>query len=243
MKAFCKLLSICIILLITSCSTPLNILKLSPEIDTGKWFYGQQVVSDSINGINFSVAFDRVVDEMYLFNVEIINQSNLSLLIDPADFYLEAFDAEKIYLAEHGRLNAFDPEEKIIDFDKEIALTNARENNLAALSLVGLGIDIASAVVTSTDDNPYNDGLNTDLFWALNSEKEGARFKTQSLSEIRDSWNFETIRKTTLSPGYSIQGIVFFPVNRDAGLLSFVFPVDENLVKVSFRQDQINPRL
>ena len=84
---------ILVAILLQSCFSPKNILKLQPEEkNDGRWLYGQHFVSDSLNGIIYEVGFERCQNEQYWFNFTVINRSNLPILIDPMVFRLQALD-------------------------------------------------------------------------------------------------------------------------------------------------------
>jgi len=220
-----------------SCFSPQNIVKLEPEKEAGKWRYGQQFVTDSLNGIVYEVGYEQLRDNLYWFDFNITNRSNIPILIDPATISCRAFDGFKNPNTEK-RVYAIDPESEILALEKELAITEAREVNHVGLSLLAASVDIASGVAVATDENPHNNHMHTHLFHEVQRARVENEFKAGSLDEMMDAWKNSTIRKTTLEPNYQIQGKVFLPAFREAAYIKLYLPVDEKNIELSFKQIQ-----
>jgi len=226
------------VILLQACSGP-NILKLQPENTTGeKWLYGQRFIADSINGIVYDVGFERCMNEQYWFDFTISNCSNLPILIDPIEFELQAFDQSRAPVND-TKIHALNPEDQIVGLEKSLAKANAREANHFALSLLAVGVDVATGIITATDENPHNDWFRTHLYDDVQIGREVNAFMTEDLKSKKDAWENSTIRKTTLEPNYNIQGKVFFPAVRNASYIKLLLPVDSNYVEINFKQLQI----
>ena len=228
-------------LLFFSCSTPKSLVKLEPTQEATKWLYGQEFARDSVAGIIYEVGFDQIVETNYLFDFDITNRSNLEILIDPQNFYYIPLNDSLQPLADEY-FYALDPEKEILNIEKRLSITEARRKNSIALSIVGLGVDIATAAITATDHNPHNDFLRTDMFNAVQAGNVVNEYQAADLMQLRDSWSESTIRKTTLEPGFSMKGKVFFPVFPKAKYLQFVLPVDNQPVRILFQQNYIPAR-
>ncbi len=227
--------------LFQSCSAPKSLIKLEPNQESTKWLYGQEFAKDSVAGIIYEVGFDKIIEPNYLFDFDITNRSNLEILVDPQDFYyLPLNDSLQPIVDEY--LHASDPEKEILNIEKKISITEARRKSNIALSLVGLGVDIAAAAITATDDNPHNDFFRTDLFNAVQIGNMTNEFEAVDLQELRESWSQSTIRKTTLEPGFSMKGKVFFPFFPEAKYLQIVLPVDDQNIEILFQQKYIPVR-
>lgn len=235
-----KLTIVCIfaLLALQSCFSPKSLLKLEPANSTTRWLYGQPFAQDSLNGIIYELAFDCVHENNYLFDFNITNRSNIPILIDPVAFYyiplndsLQAVQSENIY--------AIDPEYELLELDKELSRTEARRKNSFALSLVAASVDVATAAITATDDNPHNDFLRTDMFSAVQAGNADNAFRAADLRDLRNSWSQSTIRKTTLDPNFSMKGKVFFPYFPKAAYIQFYLPVDDQQLDIIFKQKYI----
>lgn len=220
-----------------SCFSPQNIVKLKPDTDEGKWRYGQHFVSDSLRGVIYEVAFERLHGERYWFDFNIVNRSNMPVMIDPAHFYYQAFDANMKPLTTK-KIHAVDPETEILETEKELSKVEAREANQIGLSLLAAGVDVASAVAVASDDNPHNDFMRTHVYHDVQASRVKNAFDAENLNEMMDAWKNSTIRKTTLETNYSMQGKVFFPAFREATYIALYLPVDNQYVKLNFTQIQ-----
>lgn len=228
-------------LLIQSCSTPKNIIRLEPDREPDKWLFGQAFVSDSIFGIHYEVGFDRLENNQYQFDFHITNRSNMPILIDPASFYCLPYDGSMNPLTEN-RVNAIDPEMEILEIDKQFSRNEARQKNQLGVALAAVGVGVAAAIITHTDDNPNNDHLAHDITGDLVNDVRISdvenEFEAFDLNELRHTWSNSTIRKTTLNSNYAMYGKVLFPAFPQASYLHIFLPVDEELIQFTFKQLQ-----
>ena len=235
MKQISSILFVLSVILLSSCSAPRNIIKLKPRSDKTSWFYGQEFTGDSVFGIIAKVAFDEVNHPWYLFDVEITNRSNMSFLVDPAQFFIVPFNGRNEPL-NGDTIRAIDPESKILELDKSLALNSAQQKNQLGLSLLAAGIDLATGIASMSDDNHKRDHLRTDLLPVALAEGENNRFEAIDLNELRNTWKSTTLRKTTLEKGFVIHGKVLVPIVPDATYLQLNIPVDNELIRINFMQ-------
>ncbi|WP_372947877.1 hypothetical protein [Mariniphaga sp.] len=226
-----------ILFVFQSCFSPQNIVRLQPEKNDVKWRYGQQFVSDSLYGVIYEVGFDQLKDNKYWFDFNITNYSNLPVLIDPADFYIQAFNGNNEPLTE-SRLRAADPENEILEIEKELSKNEARELNQIGFTVLAATADIATGIAVTTDGNPHNNHLRTHLYHHALATDAHHSFQSQNLNEVMDSWKSSTIRKTTLESNYSMQGKVFFPALREADFIKLYLPVDSQHIEMNYKQVQ-----
>lgn len=229
-----------LLILLVSCATPKNILKLKPQSDKTSWFYGQEFTGDSVFGIIAKVAFDQIEHPWYAFDVEITNRSNMDYLVDPANIFIvplngksEPLNGDTIYVV--------DPEQKIAEIDQSLSVNTANRKNQLGLSLLAAGIDIATGVAVLSDDNPKNDNLRTDLLPVMLANGEENKFEAIDLNQLRDTWKQTTLRKTTLEKGFAIHGKLLAPVCPDASYIQLNIPVDNALIRINFMQIQFVP--
>jgi len=231
------LVSTLAVLSLQSCFSPQNVVKLQPEKENVKWRYGQQFIADSLNGVIYEVGFEQFRDNRYWFDFNITNWSNMSVMVDPSDFYCQAFDGNMEPLTE--KMAAINPEEEILEAEKELSKIEAHEANQIGLSLLAAGVDVATGIAVATDDNPHNNHMRTHLYHHSLATREHNAFQSENLAEVMDAWKSSTIRKTTLEPNYAIQGKVFFPAFRDASYIKMYLPVDDKNIELNFKQVQI----
>ena len=240
MKQIILLPTIIILLLFASCSTPRELIKLQPNSAKTSWFYGQEFMGDSVFGIVAKVGFDEIQSPWYTFDVEITNRSNMDYLLDPSQIFIvplngknEPFNGDTLFVV--------DPETKIQELDKKLAINKARQKNQLGISLLAAGIDIATGVAVMSDKNPRNDNFRTDLLPLAIAAGADNKFEAIDLNELRDTWKSTTLRKTTLEKGYSIHGKVLAPIFPDAPYIQVNIPVDNDLIRINFMQIKYIP--
>ena len=220
-----------------SCFSPQNIVRLKPEKEDVKWRYGQQFVSDSLYGIIYEVGFEQLNENKYWFDFNITNHSNLPVLIDPADFYIQAYNGQNQPMTER-KVKAVNPENEILELEKQLSKNEARELNQIGITILAATADIATGIAVATDDNPHNNHMRTHLFHHALAANANHSFQSQSLNEVMDYWKSSTVRKTTLESNYSMQGKVFFPAFREAAYLKLYLPVDSQYIEMNYKQIQ-----
>ncbi len=228
------------VVLMHACAAPKSVIRLEPEREDVKWLFGQSYVTDSLYGVVFEVAFDRAVQNQYWFDFNIINHSNMPILIDPVNFTYMAYDSlnnRKLVQP----LAAIDPEEQLMSIDKELSRNDARAQNHLGISLVAASVDIATGVATLSDDNPNNDYLRTNMYEEVQNEAIDNEIETQNLNSMREEWSQGTIRKTTLGSNYSMQGKVFFKSFPTADYIKLFIPVDDSRLEIIFNQRHHRP--
>lgn len=231
------LLFVTLLFTLQSCFSPQNIVKLQPEKEDGKWRYGQHFVADSLYGVIYEVGFERLNEERYWFDFNIVNRSNLPVMINPVDFYCQPFDGTMQPLTEQ-KIRAINPEDEIMEAEKELSKIEARDKNRLGLSLLAASVDIATGIAVEIDENPHNDFMRTHLFHDVQATRAENEFDALDLNEMMDAWKSSTIRKTTLESNYSMQGKVFFPAFREAAYIKLYLPVDSQFVELIFKQIQ-----
>jgi len=229
-----------LLLLLANCSTPRNILKLKPQSEKTSWFYGQEFTGDSVFGIIAKVAFDEVQHPWYAFDVEITNRSNMNYLVDPSQFFMVPLNGKSQPL-NGDTIYAVDPESKIMELDRSLAVNSSNQKNALGLSLLAAGIDIATGIAVMSDDNPKNDNLRTDLLPLAIASGAENKFEAIDLNELRNTWKSTTLRKTTLEKGFSIHGKVLVPISPDASYIQLNIPVDNELIRINFMQVRFIP--
>ncbi len=228
-------------ILLQSCAVPKSIVRLEPNREPDKWLYGQAFISDSIYGIHYEVAFDRLEDNRYLFDFHITNRSNMPILIDPATFYCMPFDGSMAPLVADS-IAAIDPEMEILTIDKNMSRNEARRKNQLGVALAAVGVGVVTAIITNTDDNPHNDYLGEEIADDMIDEARISDIENTTeafnLNDLRDLWSTSTIRKTTLESNYAMYGKVFFPAFPQTTYFKIYLPVDDNLIEFTFKQIQ-----
>ncbi len=234
------ILALAALLTFQSCYTPASLVKLAPQKEPDKWFYGQALVRDTALGIEYEVGFDRFSNGFYAFDFHIFNRSNMPILIDPTQYSYIALNLNRLPL---DTVKATNPEEEILEIEKHLSRNAARSRNQLGISLMAIGADIAGTVIVASDDRPGNDfvqrAVADGIHVGVAASGEANEFETADLNNLRDTWETATIRKTNLESNYSMHGKVFFQATPQAEWIEIYVPVDDTQLKFMFRQTQV----
>ncbi len=239
---------IILLLLVQACSTPKAVVRMNPETEQTKWFYGKEYALDSLNGVSVSMAFNRLIRPYIIFDMEVINNSNLPLLVDPASLFYK-FSGDTIYTDSASvRFYAADPEKELFDIDMEISRLEARQKNSAMIGLVAAGVGVIAAI-TSGVENDYDNSeryalaadasfIASDIAAAVSVEND---IEAMENEDLRYRWENAALRKTTLDPGQAIRGHLYFDYQPEARFYRFFFPIDDDYITHTFRQRKFLP--
>lgn len=244
-----------IAILFSACATPKPVLRLKPVDAETQFYFGKEYVTHLKDSIMMSLAFEQNEDEQFIMDLEIINQSQSRILIDPAQFFYQFYDSTNKANPITQQINAIDPEKEILEAEKEMSRAIARGKNERAF-LIGTAILATTAAVavavsptkeervskkTETPANQYNiqqqQTEKLDDVFALTqiagSALEGTirsaefqGFRTQNLKALKENWEKFPLRKTHLFPEESIQGKIVFDRILKNGYLMFYFPLE-----------------
>lgn len=240
-----SLLAIVAAMLLQSCATQ-GLVKLQPKDKGEVWQSGQEMAVDSAYGVIYEIGFDRIENGCYLFDFNIINRSNMPLLIEPTQFTVSPLDGKMLPLSEPAQtVAAIDPETRIRELEQGISRNEKVSKNRLGIVLLGIGASIVTNVLLTSDENPRNDDLRyplTDAIMVTALEAgDMAELEAQSQNEQKAAWENECIRKTTLESNYSMSGKVFFPYFKKATYLKMAIPIDDALLEFTFMQIRFPP--
>lgn len=220
---------------ILGCVAPRPLYRLQPLAENTLWIYGKEYVESSNDSFAVAVAYDRTVNDYLVFQVEIENRTGSAVLVSPERFHYTtlkrapAFDTvDPVY--------AVDPEAKLEQLDKALSRENARHASALAADITFTLLDIFAEIVTDTDDN--TDELAYHRNYEIENDNKHER-TVSNLKEIRDSWEFDTLRKTTLLPEQKVQGLVYFPAQETAQRIRILLPIAGWTATFTFEQNKI----
>jgi hypothetical protein len=249
--------------LLVACAVPRPILKLKPIAPETQFYFGKEYVSNNKGNLQMSVAFENSDAESFVMDVEIINRTNEKILIDPAKFYYQLADSlNKTY-----NVNAFDPERKILETEKEISREEARFRNNRTFLIVTAALAAASSVaVLASQNNGKKTSNETSRLNSVNSAQNTAQklevaadlinisstalqgtlinrdnfeWNTQNLRELKENWEKFPLRKTHLYPNETIRGKIIYRSTPKNGNVLFKFPIEHIVHEFSFRQNLV----
>ncbi len=218
-------------LYIQSCSyTPSPIITLEPTSNTTTWLHGQEFVNNTVGNLDVSIAFYRAIDNLYIFDVEIKNLSDSSIVVSPEQAYYYTFsDGSK---AKSEKKFAMNPEKELLRIDNSIAKENQSYSNEVTTDAVFSVLDFALTIATinkeKTDEEINNKNeMYEDMENSRIARDENHEVKVTNLTQKRDEWEISTLRKTTLEKESFIQGRIYFPITNNAKQIKITIPIGE----------------
>ena len=241
-KIFFLFFSSIVPLLLTNCSPSQNsILNLKAQTENNEWYKGKEIATIDNDSVVIRISFDRIFNNDYLFDIDIINRSEQRILIEPEKFSYIMTRGSIKKGETVAEVSAQDPEKVIFELQKRQLIHQNNMETQAMVSSLGYFLQFAGqtkALVTGDvelsqqidhqakrmkEDELINDIQNKNI--------------SNSLDNTSYIWEMLALRKTTLYPNESISGKVFFPVNELAKTLEFTFPIGEESIKILFNQD------
>ncbi|MEL6615410.1 MAG: hypothetical protein AAFQ43_06705, partial [Bacteroidota bacterium] len=216
------------------------------EADSGVWNQGWHVRSASAAGVDAEAAYVRSLWDDHTMWVRVTNTSSETVTVDPAAFYTVGFNTMRLLQTrpETGRRSsARDPEAELIEVDRHASRQHARGRTLQ-------GVALASAVVTTVAlvaDPPETEEEVVEVAYAYEDAALTAEEGQWTIEEAasrqeagRDYWE-EVLRRTTLYPGESVEGIVHLPIDPQARAVLFEIIVGDTRVPFAYVQHNIRP--
>ena len=225
----------------SSCNTSQSLTKLQPKDSAVRWENGYAYISDSIYGVSYQIAFTGITDSQYVFDFHVINQSNMTYVVDPASFYYRPCN-ESMQDIGYSKVPAIDPGKEMSRINKGLAKTETRRKNQFGIALLAIGADIFSSIVMSNNYNPHDnfvrDAVSGGVQTAIIASAIANDAEADNLTYEKQKYSNAVIRKTTLNSNYSVSGKVFFPVTTNSSYIRIYVPVDNNLIMFTFKQTQ-----
>ncbi len=250
--------------LLPACTPPpqMNTRLAAVDVDSSFIDDGREFVTLQKEGIVLSAAFDRSDDRYTIFNVEITNQSDVPVLIDPARFYYQMEDTltQVPYTDEWAVSQAYAlvPDQEIARLENEMQREEAKLKRkkaiwtavavVATVAMVAAVADNNSKPVRNRESGFRRANTNRAIVntWALavNMSADAKRAsvgsyysKTNNLASQIETWEHYPLRVQTLQPGQRLYGDVVFRSNAlSQGNLRFWFPVENRPFLIHFHQ-------
>lgn len=235
------ILGLLLILIVTSCATPQAVIRMNPTSDDVRWNYGQAFSSDTVNGIIVEAAFYKADKQYNIMDVSVINGSNMDYLVDPSQFFFEDVTTG----TDSQTIKAIDPEYMLLRLDKKIAQDEADSKNAAVGLAVATGVlataAVVTAVATADDDNHHHyRSPDPDLIISaplvIDATDNAPREYASETDRQINMWANSSIRKTTLTPGYKVEGKLYFHRFEKPGKYMLKVPVDNEYIEIPFIQ-------
>jgi hypothetical protein len=244
MRLQSKLLSILILftaILFTNCSPSRTaILNLKPQTQNNDWYKGKEIVTLDNDSIVIKVSFDRSDNNYYVFDTEILNNSEKTLLVEPEKFSYKIISG-KINRGDALQLSAEDPEKIIMELQKDFAIHKNNMEVEAMTSSFGYFLQfVGQTKALVTNDLELSNRIDyqsrkmkeDEFINDIQNNRIGSALENSSYI-----WEILALRKTTLYPYQNISGKVFFPISDLAETLKFCFPLDKYEPNILYKQE------
>lgn len=217
--------SIGFMLILTSC-TSYRTFKISNPPPNGRetfWEEGREYFIYETDHFRFSVAFDSQTYNYIMFAMNIINISDENAVIDPCEFFIEGERlVKKEYLLDEDKFVpmkkcAMNPENVINNLDCQVAGVRRQQRTDSTVDMVFSLLDLTGTLLEiSGKTNKTREEINDDRDERMErylQDEERDRSREAEIRRLKSRkvfWQSKVIRKTTLSPGESLSGLVVF---------------------------------
>src|SRR3954451_15945425 len=200
---------------VLGCATPAPVVRLDPIANDVFWVSGRAAVKQEERGVRVAASFDRQVGTTLGVHVEIQNQTDRKLDIDPAQAF--SFISCK-GTGERSCANetfVIDPEEMIAGLDEKASRERAQAANderaLGGLVLLSAMTDTASLAAPGGNVAP----LRTEGALSVQQGTPGSHDRVSGgIESKRAVWSDEGLRHNPLLPGASVGVQVFIPADK-----------------------------
>lgn len=233
--------------LIISACAPEPIFRLEPEVQETTFYQGMEYVHFQDEGLFISMGYYRHMDDQFIMDVEIINERDSTLFIDPTQFSSSAYGRTDRGAANDSMLltteySATDPENELLEIDKQISKNRAAEKTDRTFFLIGQGLSVASEVASDSPEEKEEIREDRAISY-LKQEQDERRYQINraNLGDLREAWEQDALRKTHLLPGEGIRGLVFFKTIDKARTYTIRFQGAGTYLESSYYQYKYKP--
>jgi hypothetical protein len=193
-----------------ACATAEPVVRLTPREPVQRWHQGRAVLVRSAAGVQVALAYDRNVDDLVAFRLEVRNLRQADLLVDPRHVtgtLCRPAPGATAPLHCWARVAFVNPESMAAQVEVSRAQAQAGHQNeqswLTGLLFLSLAADVAHVSRGRLD---RSDTLEV----ATRMDAASARHGTSELrfGSALEFWQSATLRRTTLSPGQAVSGLV-----------------------------------
>ena len=233
-------------LFLTGCYSPIPVARLVPLSVNNTWQHGNQMATAAENdGVVVNATYQKSVDEELILNVQVINNSDEAILVDPKFFYYQPLNQDTMAPME-ATYAAINPESKLMQLDIERSRLIAKSKNEELYESIGSTQDLMTSIGSLTGNFSEDEAAK----YKEKSRQRQAEYKQEqllnqskmsSVTTTRQMLATSALRKTTVNPGSEAQGLVYFPRFDEAPLMKFNYRVAARDFEVIFEQKLIKP--
>lgn len=229
------------------------------------WQQGRQVVTHTVDSLQVAVAYARTTNAGHKFRLAYVNRSSSRITVDPIDVYavvtetltekqrveITRYDEDvpnytyrRDTLSTADTLYARNPEQELLEIDKDQSQKEASAETDAAANAIFLTLDAVSEIAAGpqTPEERTADATEDTEYQLERAEERADRRRAQArLSQRRALWAQSALRRTTLVPGMRTSGFVVVPVDPLAYTVVLNVELGSETVAVPFRQTRYKP--
>jgi hypothetical protein len=223
-----------ILVLLGACASP--VYRLEPvEEEEVRWVQGQQILTRYHDGVTVTLSYLRHTSNGVTLDVEIINESEETLHINPSHFFYVSYSVRPD-VTEEARLDsryAYDPESQILEIDKALSRRSAFRKVEVIADITSEFANIAQSL-SDLEHQPYMSYTER----AVNRSIAARQFDADmsSLEDRRHAWSHLALRRTDLTPDQFVNGFLHIPFDKNARFVEVVIPIGAVDAGFLFRQ-------
>ena len=231
----------------SSCVSPLAVYRLNSVGSEQTWIWGKEHVVQHSSDVEIGARYSHTQGEFLVFDVDVVNLSERSILVDPVKFYGMPLADTNVTIRVKGaalKFHAENPERILEKIDKRVSQENAYQTNMAIANLttdvLTIAGDIASIGTKKTEedlrkkDEARREEDNNRL-----TQRIGYENTIRQLDAERTEWSTYALRKHTLLPEDTIQGRVYFRTYAKAKFIRIAFVLDGREFMFLYTQERV----
>jgi len=205
-------------LVLLGCATPQPLVRLTPASQPVVWVAGRATLMAEKDGVRVAAAFEHQDGSLLGLRVEVQNQTDDPLLIDPAEISFATCTGAEPSSCRPPKA-VINPERMLaaLDVKRSVEVADAANDETANGALVILSaMTLDSRQITSS---------------VAAAEASAAHHETSQMntSAQQRMWADAALRRNTVFPGHGVGGRVFLPIHLDARYVSLhVFAGEED---------------
>ncbi|HET6528741.1 MAG TPA: hypothetical protein VFG39_08310 [Balneolaceae bacterium] len=239
------LIAISAIFVLQACAPePVLRLKSQAEEQQTSYYQGIEYVYQQKDSVEVIVSYYKHSRDLFMMTVEVFNNSNRVVRINPAAFAYKAYEGENPEKVTKflSMAQAKNPEEKMLAIDMELSRQRADQKADNTWFFIAQGLTFVGGATADTyeerEDAAEQFVANTIVHQA---DREEFHYDQYSLKQQRKVWRLDALRITDLLPGENVRGIVFFSTNPDAELYDILINLEDLQFDFWFRQIKYYP--
>jgi hypothetical protein len=203
-----------------ACATPQPLVRLHPDTPDVIWVAGRASVQQSQDGIRVATAFERQDGRTLALRLEVQNGTAARVEVDPRNITFSTCRTAITTSCKPSQ-RVIDPEQMLLVVDTAASRTAADAANeqvaLGTLALLSAAGDVASAA-SGHPDRATGEGTAAAV-GMMGDAAAAADTQEASLAVQRQVWSDQALRRNTLFPGQGIDGLVYIPIDPQAGFV------------------------